>query len=85
MGPPAPDWRETARNAYRQARLLLASAEAPQSVEEEYFLDELQEALLDLKEAVVADDQDASKRHLREIAEVVRELFRIWNGNEENQ
>jgi hypothetical protein len=50
------DWREDAKAIYRDAlSTLLASPETSADYMVEFFKEELREALLDLKQAVIAD------------------------------
>jgi hypothetical protein len=50
------DWRDDAKAIYREALAkLLASPESSQDYMVEFFKEELREALLDLKQAVIAD------------------------------
>jgi hypothetical protein len=78
------NWRETAHEAYRRGRLCLQNLKPPHSVEGEYFIEELQEALLDLKQAFIADEKTAAARHLAEIIMIMLDLGRLGLIDEEN-
>lgn len=74
------DWRETALIIYHHARSILLSPHPPATtVEEEFYLEELVEALLDLKLATMAYDVEGVYRHIKEIVTLMVELRRLWS------
>jgi hypothetical protein len=66
------DWREAAFEVYRAAWSELQGL-APRP-DLEFYVDELKEALLDLKQATIADDPGRAHEHLNEVSLLLAEL-----------
>ncbi|CAA9401572.1 MAG: hypothetical protein AVDCRST_MAG64-1725 [uncultured Phycisphaerae bacterium] len=71
-----PSWRQDALRAYRNAFLILAQFHDPLELRVEYLADELREALFDLKQAVMSDDESFAKRASGEAQFLAHELRR---------
>ena len=69
------DWRETAFEVYRLAwSELLDKCKGPQPDNVEFYVEELKEALLDLKEATMTEDVPRAMRHIEEVMVLLAEL-----------
>ncbi|MGB7156997.1 MAG: hypothetical protein WBD40_02955 [Tepidisphaeraceae bacterium] len=69
------DWRKAAFEVYRLAWAELeAQRKGTPQTEVEFYIDELKEALLDLKQATIADDPARALAHLNEVNVLLAEL-----------
>jgi hypothetical protein len=70
------NWRRESLDVYRIGQLELAAQRrrARRSDDAEFFKEELTEALLDLKEATLAEDSARAMAHVEEVLLLVSEL-----------
>jgi hypothetical protein len=69
------DWRERAKEIYRVARSeLLQSWSGPQQGDAAFYKEELEEALLDLKQALIDDRADDATAYRNEVLFDLAEL-----------
>ena len=68
------DWRELASEEYRRARELLAQCQGLQGPDLQYHVEELTEAMLDLKQATIANDAARAAKSMDEVMLLVMEL-----------
>ncbi|HEX8524659.1 MAG TPA: hypothetical protein VF669_20550 [Tepidisphaeraceae bacterium] len=69
-----PEWRALAFEVYRDAWSELSRWQGRQRQDLQYWLDELKEALLDLKEATISNDSARALWHLDEVQLLLAEL-----------
>jgi len=70
------DWRAAAFEVYRAGWLELEQWKGRQAKDVEYYLEELKEALLDLKQATLAEDAARALDYMSEIRLILAELDR---------
>jgi hypothetical protein len=76
------DWREDAKALYRHAwSQLVASPETSADQMVEFFKEELREALLDLKQAVIADRMSDALKCVSEVRICLIELKQRLEGD----
>jgi hypothetical protein len=71
----AVDWRELAFESYREARLVLdywKGRQPPANLD--YYVEEMKEALLDLKQATIDDDGPRAMEGILEVRTLMAEL-----------
>jgi hypothetical protein len=69
------DWRQAAFEVYRLAwSELLSHWSGPQRDDIRYYVEELKEALLDLKQATIAEEPARAMQHLDEVTLLLAEL-----------
>ena len=70
-----PEWREAAFDVYRAAWTeLLENWKGPQKLPIEFYVEELKEALLDLKQATLANEPAQAFQSMAEILVLLSEL-----------
>jgi hypothetical protein len=70
-----PDWLENALDVYRLAWTeLLLRWKGPQRTDIQYYVDELKEALLDLKQATIAEEPARALQQIEEVIVLLAEL-----------
>lgn len=79
------DWRILALDTYRLAWHGLEEWRKLGRDDLEYWIEELREALLDLKQATVADDEPRALQHLNEVRLLVVELARRSRGDDDSK
>jgi hypothetical protein len=71
------DWHATARTIYELTwRQLRALEESIQNTTIDFFILDIKEALLDLKEAIIASDEERAMNHVNEIRSLLAEIHR---------
>jgi hypothetical protein len=75
------DWRNNAFELYREGQLELHSWTDIHGDEIDYWIEELKEALLDLKEATIADEPARVMGCIQEVAALIFELRRRKQGD----
>ncbi|HEY1686607.1 MAG TPA: hypothetical protein VGG19_17720 [Tepidisphaeraceae bacterium] len=68
------DWHELAFEVYRSGWLEIRAWEGLLRDDIEYWIEELKEELLDLKQATIAEEQNRVWLHVREIYMLLAEL-----------
>jgi hypothetical protein len=69
------DWRQTAREIYREAQAdLLQRWSGPQEGDIAFFKEELEEAPLDLKQAFIEDNAEEAAKYSDEVLRNLTEL-----------
>jgi hypothetical protein len=68
------EWRDLAFEVYRAAWLELERWKGKQRDDIDYYVEELKEALLDLKEATITEDSARALWHLQEVQLLLAEL-----------
>jgi hypothetical protein len=71
------DWREEAKDVYREAQAELGRWPGTQPPDIEYLKEDLREAMLDIKQAVIDDRSDDAIRFGIEAVLLVIELKRL--------
>lgn len=67
MGPRREDWHNVATDRYRDAQVTLSQLRAMKRDDVAYFIDEIRDVLLDLKQAVIDLDSTAAWRAIAEL------------------
>jgi hypothetical protein len=68
------DWHDYASDLYRLGWTELANWRGPQPPEIEYFVEELKEALLDVKQSTLGNDAARFALHAEEVLTLLLEL-----------
>jgi hypothetical protein len=77
------DWQEIAFGVYRLGRIeLLEHTKAPPRSDLQYYVEEVTEALLDLKQATLAADPDRALHYMEEVLRLISELRSRSRGGE---
>lgn len=74
------DWRESAFELYRLTWSALTEWRKLDRADLDYWIEELREALLDLKEATISDDEARAHAGLSEVRTLIAELDRLTRG-----
>jgi hypothetical protein len=72
------DWRNDAFELYRDAWSELERWKTPPHADVEYYVEELKEALLDLKQAVIDEDPARALQYIEEVMLLLAELRLRW-------
>ncbi len=68
------NWREVAFEVYRLTWANIDTLKSLQRDDLDYWIEELREALLDLKQATIEEDEARASHHIEEIAILIAEL-----------
>ena len=71
------DWREEAVATYRSARMVVDAIPEDRRSKVEMSVTDINEALLDLKEAVGADDEPRARWHRAEVVALMTEIVKL--------